>query len=172
VQTNLFTTTLWLPRGWGQLGETADDGERTVTYGPRPRGAGGEPSSPKPTAGEALLDQVTVAEIPPRLLAGWNRWPDTPVVGHADVRGVRAEIDADPRDANLNVRWREGDRGYVVTGQVRHGTDPGRVGSVVVAIARGLRRPCEPPPAMVLDSWPPQYREAGGGTRPDQSGCR
>ena len=171
VQTNLLTTTLWLPRGWGKLGETAGDGERMVTYGPVPRGAGGEPSARKPALGEELLEQVTVAEIPPRLLADWNRWPDTPVVGHTDVRGVRAELDADPRDTNLNVRWREGDRGYVVTGQVRHGTDPRRVGSLVVAIARGLRRPCEPPPAVVLDSSPPQYEEAGGGARPDQSRC-
>lgn len=169
VQTNLLAP-LWLPRGWRQLTETAEDGERTVTYGPRPGAPGREPSG-KPPAGEELLDQVEVVEIPPRLLAEWNRWPDTPVVGHTDVRGVRAEMDADPRDANLNVRWREGDRGYVVTGRVRHGTDPRRVEAVVVAIARGLRRPCEPPPALLLDSYPPQYREAGGGTRPDQSRC-
>lgn len=125
---------LWLPRGWGQLSETAEDGERRVTYGPRPGASRGEPA-----AGEERLDQVTVAEIPPRLLADWNRWPDTPVVGHPDVRGVRAEVDADRRDGNLNVRWREGDRGYVVTGHVRGGADPRGAEAVVLAIARSLR---------------------------------
>ena len=162
----------WLPGGWGLVQETAGESERwRRVYGPR---QGGQPNDPGGGAapGEELLTEVTVVEIPPRLLADWNRWPDTPRLDPTDVRGVRAEVDADPRDRNLNVRWREGDRGYVVTGQVRDGADLLRAGAPVVNLARSLRRPCEPPPAVILDSWPQQFREAGGGTRPDQSRCR
>jgi hypothetical protein len=161
---------LWLPRGWGLVQETAGESERwRRVYGPGPGrrptdpGAGQQP-------GEELLRELTVVEVPPRLLADWNRWPDTPRLGPTDVRGGPAEVDADPRDRNLNVRWREGDRGYVVTGQVGRG-DPRQAAGAVVTFARSLRRPCEPRPAVVLDSWPQQFREAGGGTRPDQSRC-
>jgi hypothetical protein len=177
VTTDLLTP-LWLPEGWKLVHETGGDGpgERwRRTYGPaaaRPPDATGTPAPGKQPPGEELLIEVSVVEIEPRLLAGWNRWPDTPRLGPTDVRGVRAEVDADPRDRNLNVRWREGDRGYVVTGQVREGADPRHAESAVVNLARSLRRPCEPPPAVILDSWPQQFREAGGGTRPDQSRCR
>jgi hypothetical protein len=133
----------WLPDGWALLLETAGDGERwRREYGPvgarpTPDDAQARPSRVKVPPGPA--EQVTVVEIPPRLLGAWNRWPDTPVVGHTQVRGSRAEIDADPRDRNVNVRWREGDVAYVVTGHARQGAKLRHVQEVVVQIAQSLR---------------------------------
>jgi hypothetical protein len=84
-------------------------------------------------------ERVTVVAIPPRLLGSWNRWPDTPVVGHTQVRGRRAEIDADPRRRIVSVRWREGAVAYVVTGRARQGAKLRRVQDLVVRIAQSLR---------------------------------
>jgi AcrR family transcriptional regulator len=84
-------------------------------------------------------ERVTVVAIPPRLLGSWNRWPDTPVVGHTQVRGRRAEIDADPRHRIVSVRWREGEVAYVVTGRVRQGATLRQVQELVVRIAQSLR---------------------------------
>jgi hypothetical protein len=82
---------------------------------------------------------VTVVAIPPRLLEVWNRRPDTPVVGHTQVRGRRAEIDADPRQRTVNVRWREDDTAYVVTGHGRKDATLRQVQELVVRIAQSLR---------------------------------
>jgi hypothetical protein len=163
---------LWLPRGWGLLHETGGDGARWQReYGPKP---GPTPSDSRGPRHPELLepaDQVTVVEVPPRLLPTWNRWPDNPVVAHPVVRGFRAEVDWSEADRVVNLRWREGDRAYVVSGQARNGAQLRGVQELVVAIAGGLRRPCEPPP-LILDSYPPQFREADGGATPDQRGCR
>ena len=61
---------------------------------------------------------MEVAKISPKILWGYNRLADTPVIGYTQVRGHRAEIDSDPRNRlrQVNVRWREGDMAYVVTG--------------------------------------------------------
>jgi len=137
-------TPQWLPQGWALRFETAGDGERWRRgYGPV--GARPTPNDTRaPQIKQTKLppgpaEQATVVEIPPRLLRDWNRWPDTPVVGHTSVRGVRAEIDADPRDRNVNVRWREGDVAYVVTGHARPGAELRHVQEVVVQIAQSLR---------------------------------
>jgi hypothetical protein len=84
-------------------------------------------------------ERVTVVAIPPRLLGSWNRWPDTPVVDHTQVRGRRAEIDADPRRRIVSVRWREGAVAYVVTGRARQGATLRQVQELVVRIAQSLR---------------------------------
>jgi hypothetical protein len=82
---------------------------------------------------------VTVVAIPPRLLGSWNRWPDTPAVGHTQVRGRWAEIDADPRRRIVSVRWREGAMAHVVTGRARQGAELRQVQELVVRIAQSLR---------------------------------
>jgi hypothetical protein len=84
-------------------------------------------------------ERVTVVAIPPRLLGSWNRRPDTPVVGQVRVRGRRAEIDADPRQRTVNVRWREGAVAYVVTGHGRQDAKLRQVQELVVRIAQSLR---------------------------------
>jgi hypothetical protein len=85
-------------------------------------------------------ERVTVVAIPPRLLGSWNRWPDTPeVAGPLQVRGRRAEIDADPRRRIVSVRWREGEVAYVVTGRARQGAKLRQVQELVVRIAQSLR---------------------------------
>jgi len=72
-----------------------------------------------------------------------TRLPDTPVVGYTQVRGHRAEIDAVSqnrnRDRYVNVRWREGEVGYVVTGSVLRGASLRQAQEVVVRIAQSLR---------------------------------
>jgi hypothetical protein len=83
---------------------------------------------------------VTVVAIPPRLPGSWNRWPDTPeVAGPLQVRGRRAEVDADPRRRIVSVRWREGEVAYVVTGRARQGAKLRQVQELVVRIAQSLR---------------------------------
>ena len=84
-------------------------------------------------------ERVTVVAIPPRLLGSWNRWPDTPVAGHTQVRGRRAEIDADPWRRIVSVRWREGEVAYVVTGRARQDATLRQVQELVVRIAQSLR---------------------------------
>ena len=61
------------------------------------------------------------------------------MVGHTQVRGRRAEIDADPRNRTVNVRWREGAVAYVVTGHARQGATLPQVQKLVVPIAQSLR---------------------------------
>jgi hypothetical protein len=133
----------WLPDGWFLRSRTAGKGERwrrqyhqVLGVGPldndtRARRRAELPPGPATT--------VAVVAIPPRLLRIWNRRPDTPVVGHVKVRGRWAEIDADPRDWNVNVRWREGEVAYVVTGHARQGATLRQVQELVVRIAQSLR---------------------------------
>ena len=131
----------WLPDNWGLLAMyPSGKGERWrrqyhQTGGVR---AGHGPwRIPELPPGPA--ERVTVVAIPPRLLGSWNHRPDTPVVGHAQVRGRRAEVDADPRQRTVNVRWREGEVGYVVTGSVLDGATLRQAQEVVVRIAQSLR---------------------------------
>jgi hypothetical protein len=124
----------WLPDGWQGFKTGRERGGRW-------RRSYGWAASPKSTAKLPPLDWVDVAAISPRILWGYNRLPDTPVVGHTQVRGHRAEIDADPRNRSrhVNVRWREGEVAYVVTGQVRRGATLRQAQEVVVRIAQSLR---------------------------------
>jgi anti-sigma factor RsiW len=63
------------------------------------------------------------------------------VVGYTQVRGHRAEIDAVSQNRNryMNVRWREGEVGYVVTGDIRRGATLRQAQEVLVRIAQSLR---------------------------------
>jgi hypothetical protein len=133
----------WLPDNWVlQTMMRAGEGERwrRVYW---QVGAVRRSNDPRPWRRVELplgpAERVTVVAIPTRLLGSWNRRPDTPVVGHTQVRGRRAEIDADPRDRNVNVRWREGEVAYVVTGHARQGATMRQVQEVVVRIAQSLR---------------------------------
>jgi hypothetical protein len=126
----------WLPDGWqGFKTGRERDGRWRRSYG--------WAASPKSTANLPPLNWVDVAAISPRILWGYYRLPDTPVVGHTQVRGHRAEIDAVSRNRNrdrhVNVRWREGDVAYVVTGSVRRGATLRQAQEVVVRIAQSLR---------------------------------
>lgn len=165
----------WLPFGWIQQAEPASGGALWQRqYQPPPL------SLPSPSdarisriaKGGALpfgpTDEVTVAAVPPWLLETWTRPPGTRAVGSVLVRGVRAAVDWNQADRLVTLRWREGDRAYVVVG---HGTDGAalrQVQSFVVNLARGLRRVCEPPPP--IEVWPPPV--PSGAARPVQSGCR
>jgi hypothetical protein len=125
----------WLPEGW-QGGKTGRE------RGGRWRRSYGWAASPK--AGSVTLpplNWVDVAPVSPRILWGYNRLADTPVVGYTQVRGYRAEIDADPRNQSrqVNVRWREGEVGYVVTGDILRGATLRQAQEVVVRIAQSLR---------------------------------
>lgn len=127
----------WLPEGWQGFKTGRERGGRW-------RRSYGWAASPK--AGAVTLPPVNgvdVAAISPRILWGYYRLPDTPVVGYTQVRGHRAEIDAVSRNRNrdryVNVRWREGEVGYVVTGDVRRGATLRQAQEVVVRIAQSLR---------------------------------
>ena len=165
----------WLPYGWIQQAEPASGGALWQRqYQPPPLGrpspsddraraiAKGEPLPPGP------VDQVTVAAVAPGLLETWTRPPGTRAVGSVLVRGARASVDWNQAVRLVTLRWREGDRAYVVVG---HGTDAAdlrHVQALVVNLARGLRRVCEPP--SPIEVWPP--RVPSGAARPVQSGCR
>jgi hypothetical protein len=127
----------WLPEGWQGFKTGRERGGRW-------RRSYGWAASPK--AGAVTLPPVNgveVAAISPKILWGYYRLPDTPVVGYTQVRGHRAEIDAVSRNRNrdryVNVRWREGEVGYVVTGDVRWGATLRQAQEVVVRIAQSLR---------------------------------
>jgi hypothetical protein len=125
----------WLPEGWQGFKAGRERGGRW-------RRSYGWAASPK--AGAVTLppvNSVDVAAISPRILGGYYRLADTPVVGYTQVRGHRAEIDAVSRNRSrhVNVRWREGEVGYVVTGDVRLGATIRQAQEVVVRIAQSLR---------------------------------
>ena len=65
-------------------------------------------------------NHVTVAAVPPALLETWDRRPGTRAVASVLVRGVRAAVDWSEADRLVTLRWRDGDRAYVVVG---HGSD-------------------------------------------------
>jgi hypothetical protein len=127
----------WLPEGWqGFKAGRERDGRWRRSYG----------WAASPKAGAVTLPPVNwvdVAAVSPRIVWGYYRLPDTPVVGYTQVRGYRAEIDAVSqnrnRDRKVNVRWREGEVGYVVTGDVRQGATLRQAQEVVVRIAQSLR---------------------------------
>jgi hypothetical protein len=98
----------WLPDGW-QGGKWEDF--KTGRDGGRWRRSYGPGASPSSTANLPPVNWVEVAKISPKILWGYNRLADTPVIGYTQVRGHRAEIDSDPRNRlrQVNVRWREGD---------------------------------------------------------------
>jgi hypothetical protein len=127
----------WLPDGWQGFKTGHERGGRW-------RRSYGWAASPK--AGAVTLPPVNwvdVAAVSPRIVWGYYRLPDTPVVGYTRVRGHRAEIDAVSqnrnRDRYVNVRWREGEVGYVVTGSVLQGATLRQAQEVVVRIAQSLR---------------------------------
>jgi hypothetical protein len=127
----------WLPDGWQGFKTGHERGGRW-------RRSYGWAASPK--AGAVTLpplNWVDVAAISPKILSGYYRLSDTPVVGYTQVRGHRAEIDAVSqnrnRDRYVNVRWREGEVGYVVTGSVLRGATLRQAQEVVVRIAQSLR---------------------------------
>jgi hypothetical protein len=127
----------WLPEGWQGFKTGRERGGRW-------RRSYGWAASPK--AGSVTLpplNWVDVAAVSPKILWGYYRLPDTPVAGHTQVRGYRAEIDAVSRNRNrdrhVNVRWREGEVGYVVTGDVLRGATLRQAQEVVVRIAQSLR---------------------------------
>lgn len=127
----------WLPDGWQGFKTGRERGGRW-------RRSYGWAASPKAgTVTLPPLNWVDVATISPRILGGYYRVADTPVVGHTQVRGHRAEIDAVSQNRNrvryVNVRWREGEVGYVVTGSVLDGATLRQAQEVVVRIAQSLR---------------------------------
>lgn len=113
-------------------------------------------------------NHVTVAAVPPALLETWDRRPGTRTVASVLVRGMRAAVDWSEADRLVTLRWREGDRAYVVVGHGSDGADLRDVQALVVSLARSLRRPCEPPPP--IETWAPH--DPSGTARPDQSRCR
>jgi hypothetical protein len=130
---------LLVPGGCRRAGRGGKTGRER---GGRWRRSYGWAASPK--AGSVTLpplNWVDVAPVSPRILWGYNRLADTPVVGYTQVRGYRAEIDADPRNQSrqVNVRWREGEVGYVVTGDILRGATLRQAQEVVVRIAQSLR---------------------------------
>jgi hypothetical protein len=132
----------WLPDGWALLFETAGDGAAGgVSMGlwgasdTQRRASPADQGQVAAGAGRAGDGGGDPAEAPGGL---------EPLAGHPGGRphggaGSRAEVDADPRDRNVNVRWREGDVADVVTGHARQGAKLRHVQEVVVRIAQSLR---------------------------------
>jgi hypothetical protein len=165
----------WLPYGWTQQTEPGSGGALWQReYGPTAANRPSPSDARVPRIGkDGLLligptDHVTVAAVPPGLLETWNRRPGTRAVASVLVRGVRAAVDWSEADRLVTLRWREGDRAYVVVGHGSDGADLRDVQALVIQMARGLRRVCEPPPPIEI--WPPD--EPSGAARPVQSGCR
>jgi hypothetical protein len=165
----------WLPYGWIQHTEPRGSGAVWQReYGPPPLGrpTPSDARGPRITKDGLLLlgpaDHVTVAAVPRGLLEMWNRQPGSRVVARVLVRGVWATVDWNNADRLVTLRWLEGDRAYVVAGHAKDGAELRNVQALVIKLARGLRRPCEPLPPIEI--WPPE--ELNGAARPDQSGCR
>jgi hypothetical protein len=165
----------WLPYGWTQQTVPGSGGalwQRQYKPAPLGRPSPSDARTPRIAKDRPLLlgpaDQVTVAAVPPGLLETWNRRPGTSAVVSVLVRGVRAAVDWSEADRLVTLRWREGDRAYVVVGHGSDSADLRDVQALVVSLARGLRRPCEPPPPIEI--WAPP--DSSGTARPDQSGCR
>jgi hypothetical protein len=166
----------WLPYGWMQQTEPGSGGalwQREYEPAPAGRPSPSDARAPRIPKGEPLLlspaDHVTVAAVPPGLLETWNRRPGTRAVAPVLVRGVRARVEWNQADRLVTLRWREGDRAYVVVGHGSDGAGLHNVQALVVSLARGLRRLCEPTPPLEtspIEGWEPS------GARPDQSGCR
>jgi hypothetical protein len=166
----------WLPYGWIQQTEPGSGGALWQReYEPAPTGRPSPNDARLPRiAKDGLLalwpaDHVTVATVPPGLLETWNRRPGTLEVAPVLVRGVRARVEWNQADRLVTLRWREGDRAYVVVGHGSDGAGLRNVQALVVSLARGLRRLCEPTPPLEtspIEGWEPS------GARPDQSGCR
>jgi hypothetical protein len=163
----------WLPYGWAQHTEPGDGGalwRREYEPAPLNRPSPSDARSPRIAKDEPLMlgpaDHVTVAAVPPGLLETWNRRPGTREVARVLVRGVRATVGWSEADRLVTLRWREGDRAYVVVGHGSDGAELRSVQALVVELAQGLRRPCEPPPP--IETWAPP----SGAARPDQTGCR
>jgi hypothetical protein len=165
----------WLPFGWVQQTEPGSGGALWQReYEPVPVGRPSPSDARVPRIakdGPLLLgpaNHVTVAAVPPALLETWDRRPGTRAVASVLVRGVRAAVDWSEADRLVTLRWREGDRAYVVVGHGSDGADLRDVQALVVSLARSLRRPCEPPPP--IETWAPH--DPSGTARPDQSRCR
>jgi hypothetical protein len=165
----------WLPFGWVQQTEPGSGGALWQReYEPVPVGRPSPSDARVPRIakdGPLLLgpaNHVTVAAVPPALLETWDRRPGTRTVASVLVRGMRAAVDWSEADRLGTLRWREGDRAYVVVGHGSDGADLRDVQALVVSLARSLRRPCEPPPP--IETWAPH--DPSGTARPDQSRCR